>query len=366
LDINDMIYGGDGAFCFYDKNDANVILASYYYNRYAIFENGNEAGYLGNNATGTFISPADFDYNANILYGNGVGFFGQDANTIFRGTGIPNNPSSSLVPIGTNINTWFTHIAYSPYSPLGKSTIFVGSAAGDLFKVEEAQGSPEATAIGSEDFPTASISCVAIGGSEDTLLLTFSNYGVSSIWQTYNGGTDWREVEGNLPDMPIRWAIYQPEESTQALIATELGVWRSNNLDEENVIWEPVIEGMANVRVDMLKLREGDLKVLAASHGRGLFTTTFDHISVGIHDIGNNDELTVGPNPSNGNFYVQLNHHIDELKTLEIYNTQGQKVYSEQYKGDHKMINVNNLASGLYILNVTVAEQNYTEKIKIN
>ena len=35
-------------------------------------------------------------------------------------------------------------------------------------------------------------------------------------------------------------------------------------------------DGMANVRVDMLTLRKSDNTVIAATHGRGLFTTTFD------------------------------------------------------------------------------------------
>lgn len=365
LDINDMVMGGDGAYCFYDKNEPSITMTSYYYNRYYVYQNGNTVAYVGDNNTGTFISPADYDWNNNILFANGVGFFGQSANTLFRGTGIPNNVSESLIPLGTNINTWFSHVVYSPYSDLGKSTLFVGSMAGHLFKVEDAQATASSTEIGSSDFPTANISCVAIGGSEDTLLVTFSNYGVSSIWQTYDGGNQWQEVEGNLPDMPIRWALYHPQISTQAIVATELGVWFCQDLSLENPIWEPAIDGMANVRVDMLRIRESDNKILAATHGRGLFTTNFEFVPVGIANERDNPSFTVGPNPSNGEFFVEIPGSHQIVKNLSIYNTEGQIVYTKSYKDEKIFVSLRNLFSGTYVLDVKTFNNHYSKKITI-
>jgi len=362
LDINDMILGGDGAYCFYDKNDGTVTMASYYYNRYYIYQNGVYSGNIGSSETGTFISPADFDYENNILYGNGVGFFGQNPNKLFRGTNIPNSPSSSLVSIGTDINTWFTHIAYSSHSPAGKSTLFVGSNAGHLFKVDEAQSSnPVSTEIGSTDFPTAAISCVAIGGSEDTLLVTFSNYGVSSIWQTYDGGTQWKEVEGNLPDMPVRWVIYHPRKSKQALIATEMGVWSCVDLTSDSPIWEPNINGLANVRVDMLKIRESDNTVLAATHGRGLFTTNWDYNTVGVNNNYLNSGLSISPNPSNGNITVTLPLPEPSSRLIQIYNSAGTMVYEKIFKGEKIFLPLSNLTSGNYVLNIKTSNNHYSK-----
>jgi len=366
LDINDMLTGGDGAFCFYDKDDPSVFITSYYYNRYTVFHNGNWAGGFGNDETGTFVSPADFDFNNNILYGNGIGFFGQNANKIFRATGIPNNPNSNLISVGTNINTWFTHIAYSPHSPIGKSTLFVGSNDGHLFKIEEAQGSsPNPTSIGSNDFPTAAISCVAIGASEDTLLVTFSNYGVSSVWQTYDGGVNWEEKEGNLPDMPIRWAIYHPQSSKMAIIATELGVWFCEDLSVEDPYWEPANNGLANVRVDMLKIREADQVVLAATHGRGLFTTTFEPAPLAIKDLIVNTDITIGPNPSNGQFFIEVPNTQNTAKTLVISDALGHVVYTDEYRTEKKFLNLSNLSDGVYVINIKTSNNYYSKLITI-
>ncbi|MCK5775786.1 MAG: T9SS type A sorting domain-containing protein [Bacteroidales bacterium] len=365
LDINDMFNGGDGAYCFYDKSNPSTVLASYYYNRYSVYENGQWAGSFDNGETGTFISPADYDSQNHILFGNGVGFFGSNPNTIFRATGILNNPSSSIIAVGTNINTWFTHVSHSKHSPMGSSTIFLGSNAGDLFKVEEAQATPESIEIGSDDFPTAAISCIAIGGSEDTLLVSFSNYGVSSIWQTYNGGSDWNEIEGNLPDMPVRWALYHPQSSKMAIIATELGVWFSEDLTVEEPIWQPAVEGMANVRVDMLRMRDGDQKVLAATHGRGLYTTNFDFGPLAIAKTPHEEGLLIGPNPSNGEFFIEVLKDKKLSKNITITSMTGEVVYSNIFDDSKIFLNLRNLSTGNYVINIKTSNNCYSQMISI-
>ena len=362
LDINDMINGGDGAYCFFDEDDGDISIASYYYNRYTVFENGSGVSYIGNSETGTFVSPADLDSEDNILYANGVGFFNQDANTIFRVKNLPYGPNEGLVNIGTGILTWFTSVIYSPYSPANTSTLFVGSNAGHLFKVENAQDIPQTTEIGSENFPTASISCIAVGGSEDTLLVTFSNYGVSSIWQTYDGGDNWTEVEGNLPDMPVRWALYHPQSTHLAMIATELGVWVCYDLSAENPLWQPANDGLANVRVDMLQMREDDLAVLAASHGRGLFTTTFNYSTVNTQDLESEISIMAYPNPSNGQFYIDFSEQAELPKSLQILDIQGHIIYSKEVTDKKIFIDISNYSKGIYVLSIETSFNNHYSK----
>ncbi len=73
--------------------------------------------------------------------------------------------------------------------------------------------------------------------------------------------------------MPIRWALFNPNNSDQALLATELGVWSTDNLDGGSTVWGASNTGFANVRTDMLQLRSSDNLVIAATHGRGLFSS---------------------------------------------------------------------------------------------
>ena len=269
LDINDMVSGGDGAYCFFDEDEPEVMITSTYYNRYYLFLNFSYIGWTGDYGTGVFVNPADYDSENNILFCNGVTFTGDYSNSLLRITGIPNNSNDQMISLGTGVSTYFSHIKVSPFATPGSSSLFVGTQNGRLFKVTNAESTPNAIEIGDENWPTAYLSSTDIGGSEDTLLVTFSNYGVPSVWQTYDGGLNWVDISGNLPDMPIRWCLYHPENSKQIMLATEIGIWTTLAAHVDEVNWAPD-PGMANVRIDMLQMRDADNTVLAATHGRGL------------------------------------------------------------------------------------------------
>ncbi len=53
--------------------------------------------------------------------------------------------------MGTNTDADFSHIKYSRFSPQGTTTLFLGTSAGQLYKVENAQDIPQATEIGSNE-----------------------------------------------------------------------------------------------------------------------------------------------------------------------------------------------------------------------
>ncbi|MGM0407910.1 MAG: hypothetical protein ACQERU_07985, partial [Bacteroidota bacterium] len=267
------ISGGDGAYCFFDQDD--YLISTVYYNMIYIYKK-NSGGYSFQNRldmnTGTFISPSDYDDVNKTFYANAVGFTGNRADQILRIKNITATyPSTQYVNLGTGSNVHFSHVRFSKYSSSENRILYVGTQSGELFKVDNINTTPISTNIGTTDFPLGNISCITEGKNENELLVTFSNYGVSSVWYTDNGGDTWIEKEGNLPDMPIRWAIFDPGDTTKVLLATEVGIWATANIYDETIRWEPVINGLANVRVDMLQLREWDNTILAATHGRGLY-----------------------------------------------------------------------------------------------
>ncbi|MEM6699737.1 MAG: T9SS type A sorting domain-containing protein, partial [Bacteroidota bacterium] len=121
------------------------------------------------------------------------------------------------------------------------------------------------------------ISSVAVEkGDPDHILVTMSNYGLrNNVYESRDGGDSWIGVEGNLPDMPVRSCLFLPDNPQQAVIATEAGVWFTELLDGDNTVWTPPVpnRGIPLVRTDMLQLRESDKIILAATHGRGMFTS---------------------------------------------------------------------------------------------
>jgi PKD repeat protein len=261
--------GGDGAFCFIDQTNPNYQIVSYTNNNYYLSTNGGTSfstTILSDASTGSFINPADYDDNMHILYS------AKNTSSLYRVRNINSTPTSAETVTINGMSGTVTHLRVSPYTTTS-STLFVGTDAGALYKVTTANGTPTTTAITGSGFPSGAISCVEIGASENELLVTFFNYGVTSVWYTINGGSSWISKEGDLPDMPVRWALFNPGNRNEILLATELGVWASTNFNVLNPNWIPSNSGLANVRVDMLQIRSSDRQVIAATYGRGLFSS---------------------------------------------------------------------------------------------
>jgi len=268
------VTGGDGAYCHIDQLNANLQFTSYVYNNYyRSTDGGNTFSSIRNNNLGSFINPTNFDALNKIFYG---------CYELGQYTRLLNAGSST---------TW-DNIAISAFnggrvsaitcSPVTNYRVFFGLRNGRVVRVDNAHtASPTGTVIngtgtGYPIFGSTTISSIAIEKDDDNhLLVTVSNYGANSVYETKNGGVLWQLVEGNLPDMPVRFALFNPLDSSSAMIATELGVWTTDNLSGTSTVWGPTNTGLANVRTDMLQMRSSDNVVLAATHGRGLYSTDY-------------------------------------------------------------------------------------------
>ncbi|MCB9263147.1 MAG: T9SS type A sorting domain-containing protein [Flavobacteriales bacterium] len=270
INNTNAVTGGDGGFCHIDQNNPDTQISAYTYNNIRISTNGFDSYISHNSIKGRFINSSDYDDVNNILYA------GSQPNYIFRWADIGSTPPDSTdINITAMSGGMASAILVSTSTP---TTVYAGTNNGLLLKITNANtASPSVTNITGSSFPSgATVSCIAEDNFDaDHLLITFSNYGVTSVWETVDGGTNWTNVEGNLPDMPIRWALFSPWGGDSALLATELGVWSTTNLNGSSTNWAASNTGLANCRVDMLQFRTSDSLVLAATHGRGVYTTTF-------------------------------------------------------------------------------------------
>ncbi len=267
------VTGGDGAFCHIDQDNPDIRITSFIRNVYNVSNDGGETFTrpLNNQSQGLFINPSEYDDQANILYAN-LG----STNSITRISDIGGSNTDGVVNI--NPDSIFTsNITALKASPHTNHRIFLGTGNGRVLRVDDANtASPVTTELNTTPIPVGSISSIDVGASDDELLLTFFNYGVNSVWETSDGGSTWNNKEGDLPDIPIRWGLYNPDNRDEVLLATELGVYSSNNFGHTtNAIpnWAPSNAGLASVRCDMLQYRAADKVVTVATHGRGIFTT---------------------------------------------------------------------------------------------
>lgn len=264
--------GGDGGFCAIDQDAPQNQITSYVYSYYWRSTNGGSSFTTFNfsGSAGSFINPWDYDSRANVLYA------AYNTDTYWAWTNpLTATSVSNATTLNPSLGTGAGKVTHVTVAPLTENRIYVGTNAGKLLRIDNANtGTPTITTLRNGSAST-SVSCVAVdGANENHLLLTYANYGTVSVYETTNGGGTWTSVEGTLPDMPVRWALFDPRDATRALLATEMGVYSTDALSGSSTQWQPALYGpMMNTRVDMLRYRPGDKTVVAATHGRGLFTS---------------------------------------------------------------------------------------------
>ncbi len=262
------VTGGDGGYPHIDQTDNGMVqITSFVENNYNVSTDG------GNNFTdygftgGSFINPTAFDNISNILYG------GNAAGSFFRwiDPALPGSAAGLSVPDFAGANV--THVSVSPVTG---NRVYFGLDNGSVVRIDNAHGgSPTSTIIKTGGSPNGSVSCIVIDATDENhMLITYSNYGIVSVLESLNANTvspSWANVEGNLPDMPVRWAMFDPRNNDWAILATERGIWSTTNL-AVGANWQPTNTNFANTRVDMLAYRSSDRLLVAATHGRGLFS----------------------------------------------------------------------------------------------
>ena len=133
-----------------------------------------------------------------------------------------------------------------------------------------------------------------------------------------------------------------------------------NNGSECNITWSDSYEGAAVLKVAGVN-----------DCGEGEWSDGFDITVMNCTGIGNNPQgstLSIYPNPSTGNFTLELN--ANDKVTLKILNTIGKTVYqisNMEVKGFYtQALNLNDLAEGVYYLRLEGNTLNTTEKIVIS
>ena len=259
--------GGDGGFSHIDQEDPNYQFVGSNYNTIYRSTNGGNSWSLyssyevGGADTGTLINPTGIDDGTKTLYAN------VDGSTILR---LPNYTQlATTQTMSINLGSQSTFFVASPHT---SDVMFVGTQGGRIFKITDASTANFSVEDISGSNISGYISSIDIGANDNQILATVSNYGAESIFETYSGGgsNGWRNVEGDLPDIPVRGALYNKDNFNQVIVATDLGTWTSDDISISNPAWNPSNDGLANVRVDMLK-RRTDGAMAAGTHGRGMF-----------------------------------------------------------------------------------------------
>lgn len=268
------IFGGDGAYNVIDK-DGDYLIASFVYSNYFYYKLPYAGQYeyqISSDPSytdGYFINPAELDHNLNILYSN------QRTNKINR---FVLGSSSAVKTTLSNVllNGAPSAFKVSPFNTTS-TTLFVGTVNSKVLKItnaDEISGSISWEEITGPSF-IGSVSDIEFGETENDIFVTFHNYGITSIWYSADGGVNWSDIEGDLPDIPVKCILPNPLNPNELIVGTELGIWSSSNINDPSPNWVSSNNGMRDVKVVNLDLRTSDNSILASTHGRGLFTGKF-------------------------------------------------------------------------------------------
>jgi hypothetical protein len=364
--------GGDGAFCMFDQGADKYYITNYVYNQNINSRSATSTSTKSINSestsNGAFITPMALDSSLDILYseytvpaaGTVATVYGVRRYTNVK-PGFGTGTVSKTTLIDALLNSRPTALTISKYTT-ASTTLLVGCLSGRLLKVTTTNATPLWTNITGPAF-VGSISDVEFGATENDIFVTFQNYNVASVWYSADGGLTWQNKEGNFPDIPVKCILQNPLKLNEVIVGTELGVWFTSSFDTTSPVWNQSFNGMSNVKVTDLDLRN-DNAVYAATYGRGIFSGMFTAATLANEDFSNSKGVSIYPNPSNGQFNININQYSGKVN-IQVADLNGREVYAAKNElfNSEKVLDLKMLESGIYVLRISGEDLNYSQKI---
>ncbi|RZS99345.1 T9SS type A sorting domain-containing protein [Aquimarina brevivitae] len=271
----------------------------------------------------------------------------EELGTLASGGGVLNE---WIVRFGT---TWGT---YNPSS----SYLLIGGDTGSVLRLDDPQNATSLTnavditpAAVTRAFPTVVTGLAIHPTNPDIVMLTYSNYGITNIFITTNATAatpTWEIAERNLDAFSIRSAaIAEVEGETIYFVGTARGLYSSADpINEDWSIEAPDQIGYA--LISSLAYRPDDNKLLVGTHGNGMYIGTVN-TTLSVEEFNTTDtEIIAYPVPATNELNIVLeNTFIEGDLVYKIFDLNGREI-KNGILSEEKKVNLQNLNSGLYVL----------------
>lgn len=256
------IRGGDGAFNHIDEEDGDIQIASTQRGNYAYTTDGWQSrSFLSPLRSSLFINPTTYDTPSKTMYASysDAAYLYLEVETGFVDTVF-------ISGLGTQ------SISALRVDPLDSDILYIGSEQGLVMKVSNPKSQDYQLEI--LEVNSGYIRNIDVDrGNSDRIVYCLSNFGVQNIFYSEDAGDTFVNLDYNLPNVPVRWLLFNPNNPRILLAATEVGIWQLDLSDTDRQEWDFVSEEIGPMRVDMLVPRVADGHIVAATYGRGLYTT---------------------------------------------------------------------------------------------
>lgn len=227
-----------------------------------------------------FIPPLVMDpVNPNRLYFGTVRLYRTD------------DQAERWVPVSDAFPGRISAIAPAASNP---DVVYLGMNDGSVHRTEDGG---ETWSLNTLGLPRRYVKDIAVDPTDwQRVFLTFSGYGSGHVYRTTDAGSTWDNVSGDLPDVPVNAIVLDPAEPNTLFIGTDVGVFVTY---DAGATWTALTEGLPNAAVFDLAYNPGTGVLLAATHGRGMFTLTLDRaLTMAVLPKARVDSVLIGaPEP---------------------------------------------------------------------
>jgi photosystem II stability/assembly factor-like uncharacterized protein len=328
------VYGGDGMDNYLDTINNGFMCASSQYGSLGFSNNGGVSFGTGgnpnvNSENGEWTTPIVADYkNHGTLY---VGFANVVRSTdngttwgaisSFPVSGFYNNEISALAVSHSNANTIYAakRVRYE-YSIPG--SVYVTTNGGTTW-TNITPGLPD------------SLYYTSIEVSESNPAIAFVTLaGFSAgnkVFRTSNTGATWQNITYNLPNIPVNCVKYIPGHHGDIMIATDLGIYVLYN---GATTWNNLSSGLPNVIITDIEFNLVKDKIYLTTFGRGIWATDLSMFTTQVNSINEKQAVfNLYPSLNQGAFTIAAGENKSFDPELEVINTNGQVLYTENLQG---------------------------------
>ena len=292
-DQANMMFGGDGGFCAVDPTDPAYCYGEYVNLMIHRSTNGGQsASYIYEGITdagsdANFIAPFILDPNdPNTMLAGGRSLW--RTNNAKPGGGQPPYPIWEAIR-GPGLD----RLSAIAVAPGNSDVIWVGQNNGEVFKTTSGTAADPIWQVvddndGTDPFPNRYITRILIDPDDaEVVYVSLGGFSPDNLYRTDDGGDTWTDITGvgvtGLPDAPINGIARHPDRAAWLYVGTEVGIFATTDGGSS---WSTANDGPANTSVDELVFMHNSSILLAATHGRGLFTVDLQHAVFDLNEDG--------------------------------------------------------------------------------